>query len=76
MEFNIADSGIGLGSLLLTVGLLTTLIERDLLAAEDARDIVDLALINLQMHEKLGQADSREIMLSARRALENIRAQF
>jgi hypothetical protein len=76
MDTGLAEPGVGISAFLLSLGLFFTLTEKGLLSSNDARNIVDLALRNLESDGETGKALPEEMAVSARHILQSIRVQL
>ncbi|MDR3499898.1 MAG: hypothetical protein P4L72_11810 [Parvibaculum sp.] len=76
MDTELAGPGAGLSALLLSMGMLFTLVEKHVLSVQEARDAVNLALHNLDaLHDDRAAPETPQVQ-SARNILRAIKMQL
>ena len=76
MNSGITSTGTGISALLLSLGILFTLAEKDIFSSAEAIDAIDIALDNLKRVVKPDGAPDEEAIHSAEKILKSVRAQF
>lgn len=76
MDTELAGPGTGLSALLLSMGMLFTLMDKQVLSVQEARDVVNLALHNLDALHDDHAAPETPQMQSARNILRAIEMQL
>lgn len=69
-------SGAGLGALVLSVNLLLLLTQKGTISETEAREVVDLGLLNLEQQERTASPSMQETVHAARSILTEIVGQF
>lgn len=69
-------AGAGLGALVLSVNLLLLLTQKGMISQTEAREVVDLGLLNLEQQERTASPSMQETVQAARSILTEIVGQF
>nr|RAV93351.1 hypothetical protein DBT53_10365 [Aerococcus mictus] len=76
MDEELSGSGAGLSALLLSMGILFTLVEKKTFSSQEALDVVDLSLMNLAMRDRERIVPETPEVQSARDILQAIKMQL
>lgn len=69
-------AGAGLGAFVLSVNLLLLLTQKGMISQTEAREVVDLGLLNLEQQERTASSSMQETVQAARSILTEIVGQF
>ena len=69
-------TGAGLGALVLSVNLLLLLTQKGMISETEAREVVDLGLLNLEEQQRTASSSMQEAVQSARSILTEIAGRF